>query len=133
VPTSIRQSGGSSGIYLVRLLRQARHRGRHQAEGEIEAGRIRRGVVSRTGRREVGLHQISEILPVKGVKLVRSASGRNPELHDLTRPAAGVQAQQKDGAEAIAEAAGRAARRGGAEGARHGAPAVVNEIALRAD
>ncbi len=53
-----------------------------------------------SGEAELGLHQISEILPVKGVKLVGPLPADIQNYTTYTA-ATGVQSQQKDGAEAM--------------------------------
>ena len=65
-----------------RPVRQARHRGRHQAEGEAEAGRLRRRPDrERRGRARPAPDQRNPAR--EGRQAGRPAAGRNPELHDL--------------------------------------------------
>ena len=92
------KAGGSSGIYVAALL------SRLGIAGEIDAKAvlIHGGAVAdhiAAGEAEVGIHQISEILPVKGATLVGPLPA---EIQNYTVYAAGVGAAAKDGAAARA-------------------------------
>jgi molybdate transport system substrate-binding protein len=86
-------SGGSSGIFVDRLLDKLGIAGDVKPKAKLIPG----GAVAdhiAAGEAELGIHQISEILPVKGVTLV----GPLPtEIQNYTVYAAGVGAQSKEG------------------------------------
>jgi molybdate transport system substrate-binding protein len=85
-------SGGSSGIFVDRLLDKLGIAGEVKPKAKLIAG----GAVAdhiADGEAEIGVHQISEILPVKGVTLV----GPLPtEIQNYTVYAAGLGAQSKE-------------------------------------
>ena len=86
-------AGGSSGIYVAGLLDKLGI----AAEVKPKAKLIPGGVVAEhvaKGEAELGIHQISEILPVKGVTLVGPLPA---EIQNYTVYAAGLGAQAKDG------------------------------------
>jgi len=86
-------AGGSSGIYVAGLLDKLGI----AAEVKPKAKLIPGGVVAEhvaKGEAEIGIHQISEILPVKGVTLVGPLPA---EIQNYTVYAAGLGAQAKDG------------------------------------
>ncbi len=86
-------AGGSSGIYIAGLLDKLGI----AAEVKPKAKLIPGGVVAEhvaKGEAELGIHQISEILPVKGVTLVGPLPA---EIQNYTVYAAGLGAQAKDG------------------------------------
>jgi molybdate transport system substrate-binding protein len=63
------QAGGSSGIYISRLLDQLGIANQVNAKAKlIHGGAVATHVAH--GEAELGIHQISEILPVKGIVLV---------------------------------------------------------------
>jgi molybdate transport system substrate-binding protein len=86
------QAGGSSGIYVARLL----DRLGIAAEIKPKAVLIHGGAVAEhvvNGEAEIGIHQISEILPVKGATLV----GPLPEeIQNYTIYSAGISANARD-------------------------------------
>jgi len=91
-------SGGSSGIYVVGLLDKLGI----AAELKTKAKLIPGGAVAEhiaRGEAELGIHQISEILPVKGVTLVGPLPA---EIQNYTVYAAGIGAQAKESAAAKA-------------------------------
>jgi molybdate transport system substrate-binding protein len=87
------QAGGSSGIYVAGLL----NRLGIAAEIKPKAVLIHGGAVAEfvaRGDAELGIHQISEILPVKGIALV----GPLPkEIQNYTIYSAGIGANARDG------------------------------------
>src|SRR5256885_12635097 len=91
-------SGGSSGIYVAGLLDKLGV----AAEVKTKAKLIPGGAVAEhiaRGEAELGIHQISEILPVKGVTLVGPLPA---EIQNYTVYAAGIGAQAKESAAAKA-------------------------------
>jgi len=92
-------SGGTSGIYLVGLFGKLGIADDIKPKAKLKKGGYVADLIA-SGEAELGLHQISEILPVKGVKLVGPLPA---EIQSYTTYAAavGTQAQQKDGAEAM--------------------------------
>ncbi len=92
------KAGGSSGIYVERLL------GRLGIADQINAKAVlvQGGAVAdhiADGQAEIGIHQISEILPVAGTTLVGPLPA---EIQNYTVYSAGVGAAAKDGAKARA-------------------------------
>jgi molybdate transport system substrate-binding protein len=85
-------SGGSSGIFVERLLDKLGISGDIKPKAKLIPG----GLVAEhiaNGEAEIGIHQISEILPVKGVTLL----GPLPtEIQNYTTYAAGLGAGAKD-------------------------------------
>ncbi len=101
-------SGGSSGIYIDKLLERLGLADQIRPKAKLKkGGHVADLIVS--GEAELGLHQISEIVPVKGAILV----GPLPkEIQNTTTYAAGLSASAKDkgAAEALIKAfAGSAA------------------------
>jgi molybdate transport system substrate-binding protein len=91
-------AGGSSGIYVSGLLDKLGI----AAEVKPKAKLIPGGAVAEhiaRGEAELGIHQISEILPVKGITLVGPLPG---EIQNYTVYAAGVGANAKESAAAKA-------------------------------
>ncbi|HEY6861889.1 MAG TPA: molybdate ABC transporter substrate-binding protein [Pseudolabrys sp.] len=92
-------SGGSSGIYIDKLLERLGIADQVRPKAKLKkGGYVAELIVS--GEAELGLHQISEIVPVKGVVLV----GPLPkEIQNTTTYAAGLSAssQNKDAAQAL--------------------------------
>lgn len=92
-------SGGSSGIYVDKLLERLGIADQIRPKAKLKkGGHVADLIVS--GDAELGLHQISEIVPVKGAALV----GPLPkEIQNTTTYAAGLSAstQNKDAAEAL--------------------------------
>jgi molybdate transport system substrate-binding protein len=92
-------SGGSSGIYIDKLLVKLGIADQIRPKAKLkQGGHVADLIVS--GEAELGLHQISEIVPVKGVVLV----GPLPkEIQNTTTYAAGLSAavKNKDAAEAL--------------------------------
>jgi molybdate transport system substrate-binding protein len=101
-------SGGSSGIYIDKLLERLGIADQVRPKAKLKkGGHVADLIVS--GEAELGLHQISEIVPVKGAALV----GPLPkEIQNTTTYAAGLSASaaSKDAAQAfIKTLSGRAA------------------------
>jgi len=92
-------SGGSSGIYIEKLLERLGIADQIRPKAKLKnGGHVADLIVS--GEAELGLHQISEIVPVKGAALV----GPLPkEIQNTTTYAAGLSAstQNKDAAQAL--------------------------------
>ena len=91
-------SGGSSGIYIDKLLERLGIADQIRPKAKLKkGGPVADLIVS--GEAELGLHQISEIVPVKGAALV----GPLPkEIQNTTTYAAGVGASARDKAAAEA-------------------------------
>jgi molybdate transport system substrate-binding protein len=85
-------SGGSSGIYVAKLLEQLGIADQVKPKAKLkQGGHVADLIVS--GEAELGIHQISEIVPVKGVTLI----GPLPkEIQNYTTYAAGVATAAKD-------------------------------------
>jgi molybdate transport system substrate-binding protein len=85
-------SGGSSGIYVAGLLDKLGIAAEVKPRAKLKKGGYVAELIA-SGEAELGLHQISEILPVKGVKLVGPLPA---EIQNYTTYAAavGAQAQQ---------------------------------------
>jgi molybdate transport system substrate-binding protein len=85
-------SGGSSGIYVAKLLDQLGIADQVKPKAKLkQGGHVADLIVS--GEAELGVHQISEIVPVKGVTLV----GPLPkEIQNYTTYAAGISAAPSD-------------------------------------
>lgn len=95
-------SGGSSGIYIDKLLEQLGIAEQIRPKAKLKKGGYVAELIA-SGEAELGLHQISEIVPVKGVVLV----GPFPkEIQNNTTYAAGLSAsaQNKDAAQALIKA-----------------------------
>jgi len=92
-------SGGSSGIYIDKLLERLGIADQVRPKAKLKkGGHVADLIVS--GEAELGLHQISEIVPVKGAALV----GPLPkEIQNTTTYAAGLSAstQNKDAAQTL--------------------------------
>jgi len=92
-------SGGSSGVYIDKLLERLGIADQVRAKAKLKkGGYVAELIVS--GEAELGLHQISEIVPVKGAVLV----GPLPkEIQNTMTYAAGLSAfsQNKDAAQAL--------------------------------
>jgi molybdate transport system substrate-binding protein len=92
-------SGGSSGIYIDKLLERLGIADQVRAKAKLKkGGHVADLIVS--GEAEVGLHQISEIVPVKGASLI----GPLPkEIQNTTTYAAGLSTttKNKDAAQAL--------------------------------
>jgi molybdate transport system substrate-binding protein len=92
-------SGGSSGIYLDRLFAELGIADAVRPKAKLKKGGYVADLLL-SGEAELGIHQISEIVPVKGVRLV----GPLPkEIQNFTVYAAGVSATttQKDAVAAL--------------------------------
>jgi molybdate transport system substrate-binding protein len=91
-------SGGSSGIYLTGLFEKLGIAAEIKPKAKLKkGGHVADLIVS--GEAELGLHQISEILPVKGVKLVGPLPA---EIQNYTTYAAAVGAGAREPAAAQA-------------------------------
>jgi molybdate transport system substrate-binding protein len=92
-------SGGSSGIYIDKLLEKLGIADRIRPKAKLKKGGLVAELVA-NGEAELGIHQISEIVPVKGVTLV----GPLPkEIQNTTTYAAGLSAStnEKDAAKEL--------------------------------
>ena len=86
-------AGGSSGIYVAGLLERLGLADVVKPKAKlIPGGAVAEHVVR--GEAEIGIHQISEILPVKGAVLVGPLPG---EIQNYTVYAAGIGASARDG------------------------------------
>jgi molybdate transport system substrate-binding protein len=95
-------SGGSSGIYIDKLLERLGIADQIRPKAKLKQGGYVAELIA-SGNAELGLHQISEIVPVKGVVLV----GPFPkEIQNTTTYAAGLSAstQNKDAAQTLIKA-----------------------------
>ncbi len=92
-------SGGSSGIYLTGLFDKLGIAADIKPKAKLKQGGYVADLIA-SGEAELGLHQISEILPVKGVKLVGPLPA---EIQNYTTYAAavGTDAKQADAARAL--------------------------------
>ena len=92
-------SGGSSGIYLTGLFDKLGIAAEIKPKAKLKKGGYVAELIA-NGEAELGLHQISEILPVKGVKLVGPLPA---EIQNYTTYAAaiGADAKQPDAARAL--------------------------------
>ena len=92
-------SGGSSGIYLSGLFDKLGIAAEIKPKAKLKKGGYVAELIA-NGEAEIGLHQISEILPVKGVKLVGPLPA---EIQNYTTYAAavGADAKQADAARAL--------------------------------
>jgi molybdate transport system substrate-binding protein len=92
-------SGGSSGIYLSGLFDKLGIAAEIKPKAKLKKGGYVADLIA-SGEAELGLHQISEILPVKGVKLVAPLPA---EIQNYTTYAAAVgkDAKQPDAARAM--------------------------------
>ena len=89
-------SGGSSGIYIDKLLVKLGIADQIKPKTKLKQGGHVADLIA-SGEAELGIHQISEIVPVKGVTLV----GPLPkEIQSTTTYAAGLSASAKDKAAA---------------------------------
>jgi molybdate transport system substrate-binding protein len=87
-------AGGSSGIYVGKLLERLGIAKEVNAKAKlIDGGAVADHVVD--GEAEIGVHQISEILAVKGAVLVGPLPA---EIQNFTVYSAGVGTAAKDGA-----------------------------------
>lgn len=95
-------SGGSSGVYIEKLLEQLGIADQVRPKAKLKkGGHVADLIVS--GEAELGLHQISEIVPVKGAALV----GPLPkEIQNTTTYASGLSAtaKNKEAAQALIKA-----------------------------
>jgi molybdate transport system substrate-binding protein len=92
-------SGGSSGIYLAGLFDKLGIAAEIKPKAKLKQGGYVADLIA-SGEAELGLHQISEILPVKGVKLVGPLPA---EIQNYTTYGAAVvtDAKQPDAAQAL--------------------------------
>jgi molybdate transport system substrate-binding protein len=92
------KAGGSSGIYFDKLLERLGIANEVRAKAKLKAGGYVAELVA-SGEAEIAVHQISEIVPVKGVTLV----GPLPkEVQNITVYTAGIGATARDAAAAKA-------------------------------
>ena len=85
-------SGGSSGIYIDKLLERLGIADQIRPKAKLKNGGYVADLVA-SGEAELGLHQISEIIPVKGVALVGPLPN---EIQNTTTYAAGLSASARD-------------------------------------
>jgi molybdate transport system substrate-binding protein len=91
-------AGGSSGIYVGKLLERLGIAAAVNAKAKlIHGGAVADHIAN--GEAEIGIHQISEILPVKGAVLVGPLPA---EIQNFTVYSAGMSTAAKDGAAARA-------------------------------
>lgn len=92
-------AGGSSGIYLAGLFEKLGIAADLKPKAKLKQGGYVAELIA-NGEAELGLHQISEILPVKGVKLVGPLPA---EIQNYTTYAAAIatDAKQPDAAQAL--------------------------------
>jgi molybdate transport system substrate-binding protein len=92
-------SGGSSGIYLVKLFERLGIADQIKPKAKLKQGGLVADLIA-SGEAELGVHQISEIIPAKGVTLVGPLP---PEIQSYTTYAAGIgaDARNADGARAL--------------------------------
>lgn len=95
-------SGGSSGIYLDKLFERLGVADQVRTKAKLKRGGYVADLLV-SGDAELGLHQISEIVPVKGVTLVAPLP---KEIQNYTTYAAGLSAtsSNKDAAQALIKA-----------------------------
>jgi molybdate transport system substrate-binding protein len=93
------KSGGSSGIYVAQLLQRLGIAKEVEAKAVLVPGGLVAERVAK-GEAQIGIHQISEILPVPGVDLVGPLP---PDIQNYTVYAGALSAtaQQPDGARAL--------------------------------
>ena len=90
-------AGGSSGIYVAKLLERLGIAKEVNAKAVlVHGGEVASHIAD--GEAEIGIHQISEILPVKGATLVGPLP---PEIQNFTVYSAGLGAAAKDHAAAV--------------------------------
>jgi molybdate transport system substrate-binding protein len=92
------KAGGSSGIYFDKLLDRLGIADQVRAKAKLKAGGYVAELVA-NGEAEIAIHQISEIVPVKGVTL---AGPLPAEIQNTTVYAGSIGAAAKDGAAAKA-------------------------------
>jgi molybdate transport system substrate-binding protein len=92
------KAGGSSGIYFDKLLDRLGIADQVRPKAKLKAGGYVAELVA-NGEAEIAIHQISEIMPVKGVTL---AGPLPAEIQNSTVYAGGIGAAAKDGAAAKA-------------------------------
>ncbi len=96
-------AGGSSGIYVSGLLDKLGI----GAEVKAKAKLIHGGAVAEhiaKGEAELGIHQISEILPVKGIVPGRAAAAVEIENYTVYAAGLGANAKEADAAKALLKA-----------------------------
>jgi len=85
-------SGGSSGIYLANLFEKLGIANAVKPKAKLKQGGYVADLIV-SGEAELGIHQISEILPAKGVTLVGPLPA---EIQNYTTYAAGLSANARD-------------------------------------
>jgi molybdate transport system substrate-binding protein len=95
-------AGGSSGIYVAGLLDKLGIAGEVKPKAKLIPGGAVAEHVAR-GEAELGIHQISEILPVKGVTLVGPLPS-DIQNYTVYAAALGAQAKEGDAAKALLKA-----------------------------
>ena len=124
-------SGGSSGIYLTGLFDKLGIAADIKPKAKLKQGGYVADLIA-SGEAELGLHQISEILPVKGVKLVGPLPA---EIQNYTTYAAavGTDAKQADAARALIKILAGPRGRERAQDAGYGAASVLNPLVTSVD
>ena len=92
-------SGGSSGIYVEGLLERLGIADTVKPKAKLKKGGYVAELIA-NGEAEIGIHQISEILPVKGVKLVGPLPA-DIQNYTTYAVALGAASKQPDGAHAM--------------------------------
>ena len=114
---SIAYSSGPSGVYLERLVQRIGIADQIKSKmKQIPPGGAVGELVAR-GEAEIGFHQVSELIPVKGIDIVGPLP---PDIQEITRFAAGVHANAAQADAAAALAAYLAAPAAAAVIRRHG-------------
>jgi molybdate transport system substrate-binding protein len=111
-------SGGSSGIYLDKLLERLGIADQVWPKAKLKKGGYVADLIV-SGEAELGVHQISEIVPVKGRRARGALAEGNPEHHDLCRRPKRFASRQGGGA-GVDQDVFRTGSCGGAEIQRHG-------------
>ena len=97
-PTSTRRPAGSSGIYFDKLLDRLGIGDQVRPKAKLKQGGYVAELVA-SGEAEVAIHQISEIVPVKGAVLVGPLPA---DVQNFTTYSAGLGAAARDAAAAKA-------------------------------
>jgi molybdate transport system substrate-binding protein len=110
-------SGGSSGIYVAKLLQRLGIADQVKPKEKLKQGGYVADLIS-SGQSELGIHQISEIVPAKGVTLVGPLPA---DIQNYTVYAAGIRHQISGRGEEADRGAVRPVRAGPVQVQGHGA------------